>query len=276
MSSPVDRILGYSRKLPGEYPMMSLFVALQIVFLMAPTLVILLVSFEPGTNVRFPPEELTLQWYLALPDHPSYLSAFNRSLIVATICTLIGIPVGVLTALGLIRYDVRFENAFQIYFLLPFTIPLVVSGVILLIIFGELGLIGQLWPVGLALAIINIPFMIWSVTSRVNALNPELEAAAENLGAEELQRFVHVTVPSIVPGVITGSLIMFVLGLNEFVVSLIITTTDTVTLPVQLYTDIRSSISPLIAAVASIYIIVAFVTVFLADRLVGLDEFLKS
>jgi putative spermidine/putrescine transport system permease protein len=255
---------------------MSLFVAVQIVFLMAPTLVILLVSLEPGTTVRFPPEELTLRWYLELPEHPSYLSAFGRSVAVATICTLIGIPVGVLTALGLIRYDIRFENLFQIYFLLPFTIPLVVSGVILLIIFGELGLIGQLWPVGLALAIINIPFMIWSVTSRVNALNPELEAAAENLGAEELQRFLHVTVPSILPGVITGSLIMFVLGLNEFIVSLIITTTNTVTLPVQLYTAIRSSISPLIAAVASIYILVAFVTVFLADRLVGLDEFLKS
>ena len=148
--------------------------------------------------------------------------------------------------------------------------------IILLIIFGETKVIGQLWTVGLALAIINIPFMIWSVTSRVNALNPELEAAAENLGAEELQRFLHVTVPSILPGVITGSLIMFVLGLNEFIVSLIITTTNTVTLPVQLYTAIRSSISPLIAAVASIYILVAFVTVFLADRLVGLDEFLKS
>jgi putative spermidine/putrescine transport system permease protein len=152
----------------------------------------------------------------------------------------------------------------------------VVSGVILLIIFGETGVIGQLWTVGLALAIINIPFMIWSVTSRVNALDPELEAAADNLGGEEIQRFVYVTFPAILPGVVTGSLIMFVLGLNEFIVSLLITTNDIVTLPVLLYTQIRSSISPLIAAVASIYIVVAFLTVIVADRLVGLDEFLKS
>ena len=68
MSSP----LGWTRKLPGNYPLMSLFVAAQIVFLMAPTLVILLVSLEPGTSVRFPPEELTLRWYLELPEHPFF------------------------------------------------------------------------------------------------------------------------------------------------------------------------------------------------------------
>lgn len=276
MSSPVGRALRATRNLPGQYPLISAFVAIQIVFLMAPTIIILVVSLDPSTSVSFPPDGLSLRWYLDLPQHPSYLSAFTRSVVAATLCTLLGIPVGVLVGLGLMRYDVEFKNVFQIYFLLPFTIPLVVSGVILLLIFGEIGVIGQLWTVGLALAIINIPFMIWSVTSRVNALDPELESAAENLGAEELQRFRHVTLPSILPGVITGSLIMFVLGLNEFIVSLIITTPEIVTLPVKLYTAIRSSISPLIAAVASIYILVAFVTVFVADWIVGLDEFLKS
>ncbi len=176
----------------------------------------------------------------------------------------------------MIRYDIRFEKSLQIYFLLPFTVPLVVSGVILLIILGELGYIGQLWTVGLALTIINIPFMIWSVTSRVNALDPQLENAAKNLGADEIQTFFNVTLPSLMPGVITGSLIMFVLGLNEFLVSLIITTPDIVTLPVLIYTSIRSNISPLVAAVASVYVVVAFVAVIVADRLVGLEQFLKS
>jgi putative spermidine/putrescine transport system permease protein len=97
-----------------------------------------------------------------------------------------------------------------------------------------------------------------------------------NLGAEELQTFVHVTLPSLLPGIVTGSLIVFVLGLNEFLVSLLITTPDIVTLPVLIYTSIRANVSPVIAAVASVYVLVAFVAVLVADRLVGLEAFLRS
>lgn len=110
----------------------------------------------------------------------------------------------------------------------------------------------------------------------MNALDPELEQAAKNLGAEELQTFVHVTLPALMPGIITGSLIMFVISLNEFLVSLLVTTPDTITLPVLIYTSIRANISPLIAAVASVYVLVAIAAVLIADRAVGLEEFLRS
>ncbi|MDJ1434218.1 ABC transporter permease [Halostagnicola sp. A-GB9-2] len=265
-----------SRKLPGNRPIISGVILLQIVFLMLPTIIVFIVSFQPGDIVRFPPDGFSLSWYAEIPEQDQYISALYRSVVAALFCTLFSIPIGILTAIGLMRYDLRFSNLFQIYFLLPFTVPLVVSGVILMIIFGELGYIGQLWTVGLALTIINIPFMIWSVTSRVNALDPNLENAAKNLGSDELQTFVNVTLPAIMPGVVTGSLIMFVLGLNEFLVSLIITTTNNVTLPVVIYTAIRSNISPLIAAVASIYVLVAFIAVLVSDRLVGLEELLSS
>lgn len=272
----VNRFFRLTRGLPGEHPMLSAIVLLEVVFLMLPTLIVLVVSFQAGDLVRFPPEELSLRWYAQIPGEERFIGAFYRSVLVASFCTALAIPIGILTGLGLIRYDIRFEKTLQIYFLLPFTVPLVVSGVILLIILGELGFIGQLWTVGLALTIINIPFMIWSVTSRVNALDRELENAAKNLGADEIQTFLNVTLPSLMPGVITGSLIMFILGLNEFLVSLIITTPDIVTLPVLIYTSIRSNISPLVAAVASVYVVVAFAAVLIADRLVGLEQFLRS
>lgn len=274
--SSVDWIFNRTRSAHIEYPLLTSFVALEIIFLLIPTLIVVFVSLESRSVVIFPPSSLSLRWYAQIPNHPQYIEAFIRSVEVAVMCTLLAIPIGISTGIGLIRYDIRFGNVIQVYLLLPFTVPLVVSGVILLILFGRLGVIGELWTVGIALTIINIPFMIWSVTSRVNALNPELEHAAKNLGADELQTFIYVTLPSIMPGVITGSLIMFVLGMNEFIVSLIITTPQIVTLPVELYTAIRANISPLIAAIASIYVIVAFITVYLADRIVGLEEFLRS
>lgn len=251
-------------------------VALEVVFLTLPTFIILVTSFGGGEAITFPPETWSLRWYAQLPAAEEYTAAFVHSLLVAVGCTALSIPVGVATALGLIRYDIRFENTLQVYLLLPFTVPLVVSGVILLLLFGEVGWIGSLWAVVLGLTIINIPFMIWSVTASVNALDPNLERAAKSLGAEEVQTFLFVTFPAILPGVISGSLLMFVLALNEFVVSLFITTPETVTLPVKIYSSIRGDVSPFIAAVSTVYIVVAVVVIFVADRVVGLERFLHA
>jgi len=118
--------------------------------------------------------------------------------------------------------------------------------------------------------------MIWSVASSVNAFDPTLEDAAQSLGAEEIQTFRYVTLPALMPGVISGALLMFMLALNEFVVRLIITTTETETLPVAIYGAIRGNISPQIAAVASIYVLIAIAAIVVADRLVGLERFLHS
>lgn len=264
------------RRFGGDHPYLTAFTVFELVFLILPSLIILVVSLGSGEIISFPPTELSLQWYASLLDQPQYVQPFVNSVIVATFCTAISIPIGIVTALGLNRYDIRFEDGIQIYLLLPFTVPLVVSGFIFLIIFGRLGWIGQLWAVGLGLTIINIPFMIWSVASSVNAFDPTLEDAARSLGAEEIQTFFKVTLPSLMPGVISGALLMFMLALNEFIVSLIITVTETETLPVAIYGAIRGNISPQIAAVSSVYVLVAIVAIVVADRLVGLERFLHT
>ncbi len=264
------------RRFGGDHPYLTAFTVFELVFLILPSLIILVVSLGSGEIISFPPTELSFQWYASLLDQPQYVQPFVNSVIVATFCTAISIPIGIVTALGLNRYDIRFEDGIQIYLLLPFTVPLVVSGFIFLIIFGRLGWIGQLWAVGLGLTIINIPFMIWSVASSVNAFDPTLEDAARSLGAEEIQTFFKVTLPSLMPGVISGALLMFMLALNEFIVSLIITVTETETLPVAIYGAIRGNISPQIAAVSSVYVLVAIVAIVVADRLVGLERFLHT
>jgi len=264
------------RRFGGDHPYLTAFTVFELVFLILPSVIILVVSLGSGQIISFPPTELSLKWYTSLLDQPQYVQPFVNSVIVATFCTAISIPIGIVTALGLNRYDIRFEDGIQIYLLLPFTVPLVVSGFIFLIIFGRLGWIGHLWAVGLGLTIINIPFMIWSVASSVNAFDPTLEDAARSLGAEEIQTFFKITLPSLMPGVISGALLMFMLALNEFIVSLIITVTETETLPVAIYGAIRGNISPQIAAVSSVYVLVAIVAIVVADRLVGLERFLHT
>lgn len=241
-----------------------------------PTVIVLFASFTAGEIVTFPPEGLSLRWYERLLERGEFVDAFLRSLWVALICTAIAIPIGTLAAIAMVRYRIRFLTGIQIYLLLPFTIPLIVSGIGLMLIFGEVRILGQLWPVGVAACVINLPFMIWAVSSSVNALDPDLELAAASCGAPPLQTFLTITLPAVLPGVISGGLLMFILAFNEFIVSLLLTDARIVTLPVSIYNSIRSVITPDLAAVSVVYIVVAVIAIWVLDRLVSLDVFLKS
>ena len=252
------------------------FVLCSLLLLGLPTLIILGASFTAGEIVTFPPQGFSLRWYSELWRLDDFQQAFMRSLYVSLICTLISLPTGTLAALALIRGRFKFRNTLQVYLLLPFTIPLVVSGIGSMLLFGELRILGHLWPIGLALCAINLPFMIWAVSASANQLDPDLENAAANCGAPPLQTFLTVTLPAVSPGIITGGLLMFILAFNEFLVSLFLIDARIVTLPVSIYNSIRSVITPDLAAVSVVYIIVAALAVWLLDRLVGLDLFLKS
>ncbi|UOM32709.1 ABC transporter permease [Acuticoccus sp. I52.16.1] len=247
-----------------------------VLMLSLPTVIVVGASFTAGEIIAFPPQGFSLRWYSELWQLASFKAALGRSLYVSLICTVIAIPVGTLAAIALSRYRLRARTALQVLLLLPFTIPLVVSGLSMMMMFGEVRILGSLWPVGLALCIINLPFMIWSVASSVNAMDPELENAAASCGAPPVSAFFTVTLPAVTPGVITGALLMFILAFNEFLVSLFLTDSRTVTLPVEIYNSIRSVITPDLAAVSVVYIAIALVAVALLDWLVGLDIFLKS
>ena len=252
------------------------FVTTALVMLSAPTIVVLGTSFTAGNIITFPPDGLSLQWYRKIVHANDLRQAFVRSLLVAAICTAVSVPAGTLAGIALAKYPMRFARSIQIYLLLPFTIPLIGSGIGLMLLFGQMGVVGKLWPVGIACSVINLPFMIWAVTASATNLSPDLELAAANCGAPPLQCFFYITLPAVLPGVITGSLLMFILALNEFLVSLLLVDARSVTLPVQIYNSIRSIITPDLAAISVVFVACAGFAIALLDRLVGLDIFLKS
>jgi len=252
-------------------------VALALLLLLAaPSLVVAGASLTAGSIVQFPPEGLSLRWYGKVLEAREVRDALLRSLVVAAVCTALAVPAGTLAAIALARWRFRAALAIQLYLLLPFTVPLIGSGIGLMLLFGELGLLGRVWPVGIACCVINLPFMIWAVAASVNALDPELERAAASCGAGPVQTFLLVTLPAVAPGILAGALVMFVLALNEFLVSLLLVDARTVTLPVQIYTQIRGVITPDLAAVSTVYVLVAAAAVLLLDRMVGLEIFLRS
>ncbi|MFK7856771.1 MAG: ABC transporter permease [Granulosicoccus sp.] len=263
-------------RVPNKQFVLWTLVSFSLLTLSLPTIIIIGASFTSGEIIQFPPDGFSLKWYQQLWQLDDFKQAFLRTAYVSFICTLVAIPIGTLAAIATARYRLRFQKTIQVYLLLPFTIPLVVSGIAMMILFGEVRILGNLWPVGVALCLINLPFMIWSVSATVNGLDPELENAASNCGAPPVQTFFFFSLPAVMPGVITGALLMFILAFNEFLVSLFLTDARTVTLPVQIYNSIRSVITPDLAAVSVLYIVIALIAVWLLDRLVGLEIFLKS
>ena len=251
-------------------------VGLVLAMLSAPMIVVLGASLTTGNIIAFPPEGVTLKWYGSILQAEALRGAFARSLWVATVCTLLAVPAGTLAGIALAKHRFRLGGAIQVYLLLPFTIPLIASGIGLMLLFGEMRILGSVWPVGIATCVINLPFMIWAVSASAAALDPDLELAAASCGAPPLSTFFAVTLPAVMPGVISGALLMFILAMNEFLVSLLLTDARTVTLPVQIYNSIRSIITPDLAAVSVVFIAVAGLAIVLLDRLVGLDIFLKS
>ncbi len=263
-------------RIPSRSPLLAIIAVVELIFLSLPSAIILVTSIVEEDYIYFPPESFSLRWYTKIPNSPEFITAFKHSLIVSTLATLICMIAGTLAAYGLMRYNVRFKRHLQSYYLLPFIIPLVTSGIMLFIIYGRLQILGEIWVVGLTLGIVMFPLMFWSVSASVNAIDPTLENAAKSLGAEELQTFLFVTLPLIAPGIVSGALLVFVVCLNEFVVSLFVVVPDTATLPVMLYNSINKNLTPFLASVSAVYVIVAIIAVYVFDRTVGLEQFFYS
>jgi putative spermidine/putrescine transport system permease protein len=245
-----------------------------VILLTVPTVIAVMTSFTPGQNIVFPPAGFTLDWYRQLGSQGEIWRTLLNSLYVGIESVVLALAFGVPAMLGLHRYRVRAKLLLNVFLALGFSTPLIVSGVAFLLVFTELRVLVHLTSVGVAITIVNLPFMLWAVSASIAGQNPELEDAAATLGAEDVQRFLFVTLPSLAPGILTGSLLIFVFGITEFLVSLMLVNTNDLTLPVYLFGSIRASVSPLLAAVAVLYIVVAAFAFALVFRIGRLEQFL--
>jgi putative spermidine/putrescine transport system permease protein len=249
--------------------------ACALIFGVLPTVVVVIASFSSERALSFPPRGLSFRPYVDLMQSDILRDALLRSVIVATESMLLALPIGTIGALALFRHRLRLRSLLLGYIMLGFSTPLIVSGMAFLVLFIPVGVFGTVWSTALALTIVNLPFLVFAVASSVVNLNPDLEDAAATLGADKVEAFLFVTLPGVMPGVITGSILMFIFGLTEFLVSLILSTTSNQTFPVALFGSLRGAVSPMLAAGGAIYIAIAFVVVFAMSRFRFLDNFLS-
>ena len=241
-----------------------------LVFMTVPTVVVIAVSFNPTAILSFPPSGLSLRWYANVVAYPQFRRAAVNSLLVTAAAAALALPAGTLAALALERGRLRGRSVWAAMLLSPLVVPGVAAGLGFLILAAGLGLLRSRSVLVAAHVALVLPFVVRSVWVSVRNLDPVLERAAASLGATPWRVFRRVTLPLLRPGLFAGLLFAVVVSLNEFVVSLFISNRVTEILPVAMFTYVVNYTDPTIAALSSLFIVVTFLVVWLADRYLNL------
>ncbi|MEE4275162.1 MAG: ABC transporter permease [Thermoleophilia bacterium] len=249
------------------HPLLISVVVLIAIFLIAPTILVIIMSFSSLSSLRFPPPDLSLQWYRNFFESPQWIDALWTSTQVALLATLTATVLGTLTALGLMRGRFPFKSAVTALILSPMIVPIVIVAVGTYLVFVDWRLQGTLLGFVVAHAALGIPLVVVNVAASLQTLDRNLEMAAQNLGAGPFRTFFKITLPLIMPGVIAGALFAFIESWDEVVVSIFLSSPFVRTLPVVMWSVVRSQIDPTIAALAGM--LTALTIVLLAGALLA-------
>ena len=249
-----------------------LVVAALLVFLTLPTVVVIVASFNPTAILAFPPDGLSLRWYANALSYPQFQRAAVNSVVVTGIAASLALPVGTAAALALVRRRVPGRPVLDALLLSPLVVPGVAAGLGFLILAARLDILTSRAVLIAAHVILVLPFVVRSVAVSVANLDPALERAAESLGASPGRVFRRVTLPLLRPGLVAGLLFAVLVSVNEFVVSLFISTRVTEILPVAMFTYVVNYTDPTMAALSALFIAATLVAVVVADRLLDLSR----
>ena len=214
----------------------------------------------------------TLDWYARLINNQRLLEYLSNTLVLALVSTLLATVLGTLLAVGLTRYSFRLRPLLQALLYLPVVLPDIVMGISLLLLFSflrqELGFPRlSLWTVILAHVSFQLAYVTLVVRARLTLLDPALEEAARDLGANELRTFRYVTLPLIAPGVLAGALLAFTLSLDDFVVTFFTAGSGSTTLPLYIYSAVRLGVTPEVHALSTLLLGFTLLALLLAQRL---------
>jgi putative spermidine/putrescine transport system permease protein len=245
-------------------------VVLLFIFLLAPVLLVIPLSFSSASNMVWPPPGWSLRWYGAMLQQEGLLQAAWNSLVlgglVAGLCLLCGMP----AALALDRGRFPGREALMSLITAPLLLPTIVLGLALLIVFVGYGLLGSWTGLVLAHLTITLPYAVRVLSTALATLPAGIEDAARSLGASPLRVFWRVTLPLMLPGVIATAAITFLVSFDEVVISLFVVGPQLTTLPVALFRYVESRTDPMVAAVSTVLVGLTLLIVLVLDRAVGL------
>ena len=254
------------------HALMGLVAVLATVLLLAPTVVVIVVSFTSGYSLKFPPPSYSLRWYLALVDAWQIQFAAWNSLKVASGATVLSVLMGVSAAMAIARSDKPMARALDALFMSPLILPALAFGLASLIYFSRMGVSLSLGTLIIGHTVVGVPYVIRTTVAALAQLPPALLESSASLGAGRGYTFRRVTLPLIAPGIAAGAFITFMSSFDNVPVSLFLRDASTDMLPIRMWQDLESKLDVSIAAVSSLMVLITLVLMLLMERLTGISR----
>ncbi len=261
------RRASWSWRLLGAWGLLFLF------FVYAPILVVVAFSFNSNPINMMIWSGFTFDWYWSIFGHPTelneqtlyvestdqLLAAVGNSLTVAAATTIVSTVLGTMTALALYRYRFRAQRFYQGILYMPMVMPDIVLGIALLVFFVNFGVSLGLVSIIVGHCTFLISYVFVVVSARLAGMDDTLEQASADLGANEWTTFRRITLPQILPGVVGGALLAFIISMDDLVITYFIAGVDSTTLPLFIYGMLRRGVKPEINAIATLMLVFSLV-----------------
>jgi putative spermidine/putrescine transport system permease protein len=239
------------------YYTLRVIVGAVLLFLIAPILIIMPLSFNAEPYFSYPMPGLSLRWYEDFFGNDRWQSALRMSVVVAFFTTILATTLGTVASLGLSRANFPGRAAVLSVLISPMIVPVIITAVGMYFFYDRVGLTNSVAGLVLAHTALATPFVVITVTATLSGFDQTLVRAGASLGADPMRVFFKIILPLILPGVISGALFAFVTSFDEVVVVLFIASPEQRTLPKQMFSGIREMISPTITAAASFLIVIS-------------------
>ena len=242
-------------------------------FLFLPIIVVVMTSCGKTQFITFPPVGFTLHWYENFLRSPKWVDSFLYSGYLGFVTCCMTLLLGVPASYCLVRYRFLGRDFLRQLFLAPLIVPWIVTGVAVLIFFTKLRVTGTFVGLVLGHTVVCTPYVVRSVMASLEGFDVSMENAARVLGATRFQTFLRVTLPLIKPGIAAGAIFSFLMSFDNVPISIFIVNPSQMTLPVEMLHFISWIQDPTISAVATIYILMSLLALFIAEKMVGLGKF---
>lgn len=264
--SPLDHLLDWSGRIV---------LTLILGFVLLPFVVVFIASFNDSAILTFPPKAWSLRWYANAFEYRDFGNGLVNSLKIAALGATLALLAGAGFAYVLNRYDFTGKSLLNGVLMSPLVIPNFTIGLGLLILSAAAALPRSIWLVVAVHVIIVLPFVVRSVYVSLQNFETRYEQAAESLGATPGRVLITVTLPLLLPGLISGGLFAAILSFNEFTASLFVVNQRSQTLPVAMYNYVREYADPTLAAVSVIYVAMVAVILLIVHKLFRLEKVLN-
>lgn len=249
---------------------LTIFAALFFVFIFAPIVIVVAVSFTPQASVSFPFHGVSLRWYRRVWEYKPFVDSLITSLYLALGSAAIAVVMAVPAALYLGRSRGSAARAVTAFLLAPIAIPALVIGLALLYFLSDLGIGVSFTALLIAHTVVSVPYVMRTTLAVYRNVGAHLDEAAAVLGADAWRTFRHVTLPLIAPGVFAGSLFAILVSLDNLAVSYFFGTANVTTLPVVMLSYMQNQFDPAIAAISTVQMAISVVLLLVVEKTYGL------